>query len=322
MGARWYNPSTATFRSRDTYMGRLRTPFSLNRYTYGLNNPLRYNDPTGHSSQNLTNAELWDLFQRTGTIPDDHPFDENPTGAADPQGTADLDYSYVLPGSASKPEDITQPDNPGPAPSSTASPGATASTGNLSYTPRALSEEEILTLFRQGNTPNAIADSWTDARYIYRMSAAGTAGKVAAGSQVVAAAGAATCVETAGAGCVVAGAAEVVALAAETVVVVSSLWDLINGPAKAKAAGDGVTAETPAETARKRGAELVDQYKKAGEGTGVGRSGGGGEAKKKAGAELIREGNKLPKGALKDAYKKQGNRLINQGNADSHPGNP
>jgi hypothetical protein len=83
----------------------------------------------------------------------------------------------------------------------------------------------------------------------------------------------------------VAGAAEVVALGAETVVVVSSLWDLIKGPAKAK------------------------------------RSGGSGAAKKKAGAELIRGGNKLSKGALKDAYKKQGNRLINQGNADSHPGN-
>jgi RHS repeat-associated protein len=36
MGARWYNPSTATFRSRDTYAGKLQTPFSLNRYTYGL----------------------------------------------------------------------------------------------------------------------------------------------------------------------------------------------------------------------------------------------------------------------------------------------
>jgi RHS repeat-associated protein len=162
MGARWYNPSTATFRSRDTYMGTLQTPFSLNRYTYGLNNPLRYNDPTGHSSQNLTNAELWDLFQKTGTIPDDHPFNENPTGAAEPQGTADPDYSYVLPGPASKPEDITQPDNPRPAPSSTASPGATASTGNLTYTPRAQTEEAIIAIFKQGNTPNAIADAADD----------------------------------------------------------------------------------------------------------------------------------------------------------------
>jgi RHS repeat-associated protein len=50
MGARWYNPTTATFRSRDTYSGQLSTPFSLNRYTYGLNNPLRYWDPTGREA--------------------------------------------------------------------------------------------------------------------------------------------------------------------------------------------------------------------------------------------------------------------------------
>lgn len=50
MGARWYNPSTATFRTRDTYAGKLQTPFSLNRYAYGLNNPTRYWDPTGRFS--------------------------------------------------------------------------------------------------------------------------------------------------------------------------------------------------------------------------------------------------------------------------------
>jgi hypothetical protein len=31
--------------SRDTYAGKLQTPFSLNRYTYGLNNPTRNWDP-------------------------------------------------------------------------------------------------------------------------------------------------------------------------------------------------------------------------------------------------------------------------------------
>lgn len=49
-GARWYTPSSATFRSRDTYSGQLETPVSLNRYTYANNNPIRYWDPTGFFS--------------------------------------------------------------------------------------------------------------------------------------------------------------------------------------------------------------------------------------------------------------------------------
>jgi RHS repeat-associated protein len=44
-GARWYQPAWATFLSRDTVMGELATPVSLNRYTYANNNPLRYWDP-------------------------------------------------------------------------------------------------------------------------------------------------------------------------------------------------------------------------------------------------------------------------------------
>jgi RHS repeat-associated protein len=48
MGARWYNPQTATFTSRDTYPGSVGAYATLNRYTYGLNNPLKYTDPTGH----------------------------------------------------------------------------------------------------------------------------------------------------------------------------------------------------------------------------------------------------------------------------------
>ncbi len=48
MGARWYQPSSGTFLSRDTVFGELRTPFTLNRYTYGINNPVGYWDPDGH----------------------------------------------------------------------------------------------------------------------------------------------------------------------------------------------------------------------------------------------------------------------------------
>ena len=47
MGARWYNPNSATFRIRDTYPGELRSPITLNRYTYAHGNPLKYFDPDG-----------------------------------------------------------------------------------------------------------------------------------------------------------------------------------------------------------------------------------------------------------------------------------
>jgi hypothetical protein len=44
MGARWYDPTAAQFRSRDTIFGELSTPVSLNRYTYGFANPLVFWD--------------------------------------------------------------------------------------------------------------------------------------------------------------------------------------------------------------------------------------------------------------------------------------
>ncbi len=47
MGTRHYQPTTATFTSRDSYNGRLESPLSLNRYTYAVNNPLSNWDPTG-----------------------------------------------------------------------------------------------------------------------------------------------------------------------------------------------------------------------------------------------------------------------------------
>jgi RHS repeat-associated protein len=48
MGARWYDPDNDTFLSQDTNTGQLRTPFTLNQYTYAQDNPLNYYDPDGH----------------------------------------------------------------------------------------------------------------------------------------------------------------------------------------------------------------------------------------------------------------------------------
>jgi RHS repeat-associated protein len=46
--ARYYDPLTGRFTTEDTYVGEKTDPLSLNLYTYGQNNPLKYNDPTGH----------------------------------------------------------------------------------------------------------------------------------------------------------------------------------------------------------------------------------------------------------------------------------
>lgn len=54
MGARWYDPQTAGFVSRDTYAGAPTLPVSLNRYTYANGNPLEFIDPTGYCGFSLS----------------------------------------------------------------------------------------------------------------------------------------------------------------------------------------------------------------------------------------------------------------------------
>ena len=50
-GARWYDPQVGRFLQPDTIVPQPGDPQSLNRYSYALNNPLRYTDPTGHMQQ-------------------------------------------------------------------------------------------------------------------------------------------------------------------------------------------------------------------------------------------------------------------------------
>lgn len=45
--ARYYDPGLGRFLQRDPLAGRLTRPGTLNRYTYGRNNPVRYTDPSG-----------------------------------------------------------------------------------------------------------------------------------------------------------------------------------------------------------------------------------------------------------------------------------
>lgn len=49
-GARYYDPPLARFVQLDTVISDFGNPQSLNRYSYALNNPLRYTDLTGHAA--------------------------------------------------------------------------------------------------------------------------------------------------------------------------------------------------------------------------------------------------------------------------------
>jgi RHS repeat-associated protein len=48
MGARWYLPYLNRFLSADTIVPNPANPQSFNRYSYTLNNPVNFTDPTGH----------------------------------------------------------------------------------------------------------------------------------------------------------------------------------------------------------------------------------------------------------------------------------
>ncbi|MDV0446472.1 hypothetical protein MsAg5_03110 [Methanosarcinaceae archaeon Ag5] len=48
-GARYYNPETFVFTQADSIIPDVYNPQALNRYSYCLNNPLKYEDPDGHN---------------------------------------------------------------------------------------------------------------------------------------------------------------------------------------------------------------------------------------------------------------------------------
>jgi RHS repeat-associated protein len=59
-GARLYDPFLGRFLSADTAIPG-NNPQALNRYSYAINNPLAYNDPTGHSFWSVL-GDIWDFW--------------------------------------------------------------------------------------------------------------------------------------------------------------------------------------------------------------------------------------------------------------------
>ncbi len=83
MGARWYNPNTGTFTARDTVPGSVGAYATMNRYTYGLNNPVTFNDPTGRvaAPAGCDNACQVEYTQQTGDVYEDRTYYENEDGS-------------------------------------------------------------------------------------------------------------------------------------------------------------------------------------------------------------------------------------------------
>jgi RHS repeat-associated protein len=54
MNARWYDPSSGVFLSRDTMAGAATAPLTLNRFAYGNDNPTSNADPSGHCAMTAT----------------------------------------------------------------------------------------------------------------------------------------------------------------------------------------------------------------------------------------------------------------------------
>lgn len=59
--ARYYDPTTGRFISRDPLKGTLTNPQSQNTYAYGLNNPNSYSDPTGMGPLPYYGHPYWDV---------------------------------------------------------------------------------------------------------------------------------------------------------------------------------------------------------------------------------------------------------------------
>ena len=53
MNSRFYNPSTGRFLSQDTYTGNAYDPWTQHLYSYCMNNPTSFVDPTGHSAGSI-----------------------------------------------------------------------------------------------------------------------------------------------------------------------------------------------------------------------------------------------------------------------------
>jgi RHS repeat-associated protein len=74
-GARYYDSEVGRFLTRDSDLGHPNNPQSMNRYSYCLNNPLKYVDPLGLEVEDKENPEEWEEYfteeKEEGKSPED-----------------------------------------------------------------------------------------------------------------------------------------------------------------------------------------------------------------------------------------------------------
>ena len=56
--ARYYSPVSGRFISQDSYSGEIWSPVTLNKYIYANNNPVNYNDPSGHFALSMVGCAI------------------------------------------------------------------------------------------------------------------------------------------------------------------------------------------------------------------------------------------------------------------------
>lgn len=81
MHARYCSPVTARFLSIDPVLGQPGMPQSWNRYSYALNNPIKYNDPNGETANQFATGVQEDIRDFKNDLID-YSFDILPEGAA------------------------------------------------------------------------------------------------------------------------------------------------------------------------------------------------------------------------------------------------
>jgi RHS repeat-associated protein len=101
--ARYYNPTIGRFMNEDTYKGQIENPQSMNLYSYCVNNPVIYTDPSGHNGakcnigQGTGNGNVSNVpgdYNNNG-IPDQYEPKSNSTqgkGKNKSKGTRNSDY--------------------------------------------------------------------------------------------------------------------------------------------------------------------------------------------------------------------------------------